>query len=91
MNLLWLLQKQSMLGSVFPSAHYEYCFRVVSSVDKAKSAELQLIKSYVLCFGEVPPLNSAIPGRYIGETWDTAAGESRREWMAGPSLRAPGA
>lgn len=80
MNLLWRLQKQSMLKHRFPSARYEYCFQNVASVEEAKAVERHLIKSYVLFFGEVPPLNSAIPGRYVGETWDSAVDESRTDW-----------
>lgn len=79
-NLLWRLQRQSGLSARFPSAQYEYRVHVCRSVKQAKAIELFLIKTYVCHFGEVPPLNSAIPGRYITSSWNTAAKNAAAVW-----------
>lgn len=62
-NLLQILEKVSPLTALYPYRQYEYSFAKVSGTDKDTIEEVQ-IKSYVKLFGEVPPLNSAIPKRY---------------------------
>lgn len=58
-NLLYHLLRHTPLNKRFPNHRLEY--RFYSETDKA--AEARLIKIYIRKFGEVPPLNSAIPDR----------------------------
>jgi len=62
-NLLEILERVSPLKSLYPDRRLEYSFAIVSITEKDKLEELH-IKSYVKQYGEVPPLNSAIPKRY---------------------------
>lgn len=62
-NLLWWLSLHSALLRQFPGASYEYSVCALRSKAEAKAMEAELIKEYVVEFGEVPPLNSAMPGR----------------------------
>lgn len=61
-NLLRILNEKAELGlesvliSWYETADY-------------KQEEERLIKEYVSRYGEVPPLNSAIPGRENGQNW----------------------
>jgi hypothetical protein len=50
----------------------QYRFEQHDSAESRKQREEQLIKAYVLRFGEVPPLNSAIPNRHSG--WENLPG-----------------
>jgi hypothetical protein len=63
-NLLYYLLRHSPLNERFPHHQLEYRFRGEDNKAAAKSAEARLIKAYIREFGEVPPLNSAIPDRY---------------------------
>ena len=63
-NLLFLINKYCGLTNAFPNYKIEYRYMPVSSKGAAKKFEESLIKDYVKFFGEVPPLNSAIPKRY---------------------------
>lgn len=65
-NLLNILEQVSPLLSLYPDRDYEYSFVEVSTTNMNDIEEEQ-IKAYVKIFGEVPPLNSAIPNRY--EAW----------------------
>lgn len=67
-NLLNLLRRFSRLQDVFPNAKCQYRFASAAEVDLA-ARERSAIKRYVRRFGEVPPLNSAIPGRYDIPSW----------------------
>jgi hypothetical protein len=62
-RLLHFLEKESPLLKFHPKPKYQYSFAKVSSGQESKIEEEQ-IKAYVRRFGEVPPLNSAIPNRY---------------------------
>ncbi len=68
-NLLHRLQKSTRLKRCFPEAEYQYSFRAARTESQAKRIEEALIKSYVKRYGEVPPLNSAIPNRYRERGW----------------------
>ena len=67
-NLLCLLLRHSPLKARFPKHRVEFRFRPETDKQAAKTAEARLIKEYIREFGEVPPLNSAIPDRY--GSWD---------------------
>jgi hypothetical protein len=63
-NLLHYLLRYTPLNDRFPNHHIEYRYRGEDDKGTAKAAETRLIKAYIREFGEVPPLNSAIPDRY---------------------------
>ncbi|HEY0733418.1 MAG TPA: hypothetical protein VGD69_00805 [Herpetosiphonaceae bacterium] len=63
-NLLHLLRQHSPLMITFPEHRYEYTFVQVKELGEETTLEEAEIKAYVRTFGEVPPLNSAIPDRY---------------------------
>jgi hypothetical protein len=69
MNLVYYLEHCTGFKKKFKNSQFQYCFRKCSNVAKSKSEEEQLIKAYFKRFGEVPPLNSAIPNRYE-ENWE---------------------
>jgi hypothetical protein len=62
-NLLHILETVSPLGVIYKERVYEYSYAMVAEGDEDR-AEEEEIKAYVKRFGEVPPLNSAIPDRY---------------------------
>lgn len=63
-NLLCVLQKHTPLLKKYPGLEYEYSFARIKSKGRESELEENEIKTYVKKFGEVPPLNSAIPNRY---------------------------
>ncbi len=63
-NLLHMLERRSSLLRTFPKARYEIAFRLMHEREQAAAEEEALIKAYLYRFGEVPPLNSAVPNRY---------------------------
>jgi hypothetical protein len=67
MNLVYYLNEYTDFKKKFEGGQFQYCFCECSNVAECKSQEEQLIKAYFKKFGEVPPLNSAIPNRY--ENW----------------------
>jgi len=62
-NLLHILETISPIEVKFPDREYEYSYAVVAIGDEDITEEEE-IKAYVKEFGEVPPLNSAIPNRF---------------------------
>jgi len=62
-NLLHRLEIDSTISTRYPDPEYEYSFAKVNPGQENRLEE-QEIKAYVKQFGEVPPLNSAIPNRY---------------------------
>jgi hypothetical protein len=68
-NLLHLLLRYSRLKEIVANATIVYQFVDASTDKEAKSAEARLLKDYLIRFGELPPLNSAIPNRYDEQTW----------------------
>jgi hypothetical protein len=62
-NLLHILEKISPLRTTYEGYRYQYSFAKLDGGLEGKEEERQ-IKAYVKQFGEVPPLNSAIPDRY---------------------------
>ncbi len=68
-NLLYRLEKSTPLKRLIPSRMYQYRFRPARNRIDAQRLEERLIKRYVKQFGEVPPLNSAIPNRYLQHGW----------------------
>ena len=63
-NLLHLLIEHSPLNQRFPGYRLQFRYRRVTDKPAAQRAQEQLIKKYVSKFGELPPLNCAIPNRY---------------------------
>lgn len=81
-NLLRLLVLYSGLKERVPSRPQIECqFLACKSEDEAIKTEARLLKDYLCRFGELPPLNSAIPNRYDETTWrlieDVAATPTR--------------
>jgi len=67
MNLVYFLKNYSTeYLNKFQNARFQYSMHVCATEEESKQEEERLIKLYFLKFGEVPPLNSAIPNR-IGE------------------------
>lgn len=62
-NLLYLLEKYSKFNSKYKKLKYQYRFFKINSKANTKRQERRLIKDYVKQYGEVPPVNSAIPDR----------------------------
>lgn len=67
-NLFYYLLRYSPIMERFPDYQLEYRFYPKVDKSSAKIEEAKLIKTYICEFGEVPPLNSAIPNRY--GCWD---------------------
>ena len=63
-NLLHILEKVTSLSANYPNREYEYSYVKVNNPGEEDLLEEKHIKAYVKRFGEVPPLNSAIPNRY---------------------------
>lgn len=68
-NLLHQLEESTPLKRLMPRRDYQYRFHPTRNRADAQRLEERLIKQYVKQFGEVPPLNSAIPNRYLDEGW----------------------
>jgi hypothetical protein len=66
-NLLHILQHRSRLLETFHECSYEIAFVEMAGRDEALVEEETLIKRYFTRFGEVPPLNTQLPNRYV---WD---------------------
>ena len=67
MNLIDYLKTYTNFPNKFKDTNLQYSFCECSDVTESINKEEKLIKSYFKEFGEVPPLNSAIPNRY--ENW----------------------
>lgn len=59
MNHVYYINLYSTIN--FNAKQFQYCYSQCLSVDESKEKKEKLIKSYFKKFGEVPPLNSAIP------------------------------
>ena len=68
MNLMYYLYTFTKFGQHFSGHQLQFSFSKCENKDKAESVEHDLIKNYFKEYGEVPPLNSAMPKRY--ENWD---------------------
>lgn len=69
MNLVYYLKAYTNFPNRFKDTNFQYSICECSDVAQSKKEEEKLIKSYFKEFGEVPPLNSAIPKRYEG--WES--------------------
>lgn len=69
MNLICYLKAYTNFPNRFKDTNFQYSFCECSDVTESRKEEEKLIKSYFKEFGEVPPLNSAIPKRYEG--WES--------------------
>ncbi len=69
MNLVYYLKAYTNFPNRFKDTNFQYSICECSDVAESKKEEEKLIKSYFKEFGEVPPLNSAIPKRYEG--WES--------------------
>ena len=63
-NLFYLIDKYAGLKKKLESFEVEYTFQPKNTRKAAAISEEMLIKHYAKRFGEVPPLNSVLPGRY---------------------------
>ena len=68
-NLLNLLRTHASLERKVGPYSFQYSYKSYNH-KKALALESMLIKQYVKRFGEVPPLNSAIPDRYNSAFWE---------------------
>jgi hypothetical protein len=68
-HLLFLLAKYSRLQPRHRDRQYQLRFLALESRHQAKKKESELIKDYVKRYGEVPPLDSAIPNRNDDRSW----------------------
>ena len=68
-NLLHLLEQHSRSCSVFDGFEPQYRFARCARNEIRKFEAIQ-IKDYLRKFGEVPPLNCAIPQRYNRSGWE---------------------
>ena len=66
MTLAYYLGVYTNFPNRFKDTNFQYSFCECSDVNERKKEEEKLIKSYFKEFGEVPPLNSAIPKRHEG-------------------------
>ena len=69
MNLVYYLKDYPNFLKRFKDENFQYSFCKCSGVAESRKKEEKLIKSYFKEFGEVPPLNSAIPNRY--KKWES--------------------
>jgi hypothetical protein len=63
-NLWHRLCKYCRLDDRFPKCALQYRFRKETDRPTARRAEERMLKDYIMKFGELPVLNSAIPDRY---------------------------
>ena len=73
-NLLFRIRQFAPFDQKFPKPVLQYKFFKVKSKEEADRMEGHRIKAYVRKFGEVPPLNSAIPKRYDEDGWQEELG-----------------
>jgi len=64
-NRLYRLRQCTAFDQVFPKARYEYRFLRAEDKAQAEQFEIALLRRYFRCYGELPPLNSAMPGRHV--------------------------
>ncbi len=62
-RLLYFLKQQQFFKDHFSNCQCQYCFKSCAFSEEAVRIEKKLIIEYVCKYGEVPPLNSVIPGR----------------------------
>ncbi len=67
--LLGRLLRHTELANRVGASGVEYRFAEQPSEVAATEAEHSLLSQYLLRFGELPPLNSAIPSRHDEATW----------------------
>ena len=70
-NLLYILERFTRLRKTHPDRMYEFSFGHTETKDEAKACQDQLLKRYIVRFGEAPPLNSAVPDRKEPLLWAT--------------------
>jgi len=70
-NLLYLIRQYTAFDQVFPNARYEYRFLGAEDKAEAEQFEATLLRRYFRRYGELPPLNSAMPGRHM--PWNEGA------------------
>jgi hypothetical protein len=68
-RLLHLIEVFSIFNQKYRGCSYEYSFRKSPSKFEARRLEIRWMKAYVKKFGEVPPLNSVLPGRPDLKSW----------------------
>ena len=69
-NLLYLMLHHSRIKEVIPNLSVQYRYMPFETRDDAANREEQMLKQYIMHFGELPPLNCAIPDRHGKWCWD---------------------
>lgn len=62
-NLIWMLRHTEAVRDFLDDTQLEYRFRSEKSKADAVAREREHLWDYAVKFGEVPPFNSAFPGR----------------------------
>ena len=68
MNLIYYLSTHTEFKQLFNEHQIQFSFLKCKDKQEAVEKEYDLIKTYFKKYGEVPPLNSALPKRY--ENWE---------------------
>lgn len=68
-SLLHLIEVHSLFHQKYRGCEYEYSFCKTATRFDARVAERKLHKTYFKTFGEVPPMNAALPGRRDAGGW----------------------
>ena len=64
-NLLFALKLCEAYGRRFKAPSFEIAFEPIADEADARQREAKLIREYFERFGEIPPLSSAIPNKYV--------------------------
>jgi len=67
--LLYLVNRYSLFKAKYSKPKYQYHYQKLRTKNAAKTIESKLIKDYFKQYGELPPLNSAMPNRHHKKTW----------------------
>ena len=68
-ELLHIVEVYSIFNQTYRNAAYEIRFSKVPTRHRGRRLEQEIMKAYVKTFGEVPPLNSTLPGRRERHGW----------------------
>ncbi len=66
----------SSIAEAYPNSEIHLVFATFTTRGEAEALEEVLLKRYLIKYGEIPPLNSAIPNRYHWTSWEDAAKRS---------------
>lgn len=68
-NLWYFIETFSRMKTLLGKPSLEYRYVTHDSKEEAKNLQDRLLKGYAIHYGELPPLNSAIPSRSDEGTW----------------------